>query len=170
MISSRAAFLVLAVLSPALALAAELTVEGSGLERSVPCNAQDVGIYGAGNTIELTGACGAIVVHGNGNSVKFEEGASLTITGIAHTVLGGAVVALVVESKGNTVAATVGNDEEAATVVVGGAEHDVTLTLASAADLVVSGLKHHVRWTALDDAPDPDIRIAGFGSTVEKSD
>lgn len=168
--SSRAALLSLAFMGTTLAHAAELSVEGVALERSIPCNGQDVGIHGSGNTIELTGACGAIVIHGSNNSVAFEEGASLTIAGIEHTVSGGAVGALVVEGKGNTVSVTVGNGDETAAVAISGAEHEVTLKLTSAADLIANGLKHRVRWTTLDGAPDPAIQIAGFGSTVEKSD
>lgn len=168
--SSRAALLFLVFMGTTLAHAAELTVEGVDLERSIPCNGQDVGIYGSGHTIELTGACGAIVVHGSSNAVGFEEGASLTVAGIGHTVSGGAVGALVVQGKSNTVSVTVGNGDETATVAISGAEHAVTLELTSAADLVANGLEHRVRWTTLDGAPDPAIQIAGFGSTVEKSD
>jgi len=165
----RTALFALSLAWPALVHAAEVTVEGVNLERTVPCNGQDVGIYGSGNSIELTGDCGAIIVHGNGNSVTFENGASLTITGIDHAVQKGIVGALIVDGKGNIIDVSVENEGEGARVVISGAEHDVTLNLVSAADLVVNGLKHRVRWAILDDVPEPNIQIAGFDSTVEKS-
>lgn len=161
----QSAILVLALLSTSAAVAEELAIEGVNIERSVACNGQDVGIYGSGNTIDLTGDCGAVIVHGDSHTVTFETAAGVTISGTDHTVSGGNAGALSVETTGHTVTATIAGSAHSA-VTVDGTDQTVDLTFAGPSTLTVGGADHKVRWTLAGDASAPKVEITGANNSV----
>jgi hypothetical protein len=146
----------------------EVVIEGVGLSRNVPCDGLDIGIYGADNTIELTGECGAVVVHGDGHTVTIDKAAALTVSGIGHTVNASSLAALAIETTENVVTATIASDSAPAQVSVNGADQTANLTLASQATIVVGGTGQTVNWELAEGAPEPRIDMGGIDNAVNR--
>lgn len=162
--------LLAAASSAALAQSDEVTVEGIGLSRSVPCDGRDVGIYGANNKIDLTGACGKVIVHGSSHVVTIESASALTVSGAEHTVTAAALGALSIQTTENTVNATMVSDGTPAIVEVNGADQVANLTLASATDISVGGTGQAINWSLADGAPEPKIDMGGIDNAVNRID
>ncbi|MFC3691634.1 DUF3060 domain-containing protein [Chenggangzhangella methanolivorans] len=163
------ASLALALAIPASALAEPLKIEGVGISREVPCGGEDVGIYGAENKIELTGACGKVIVYGSAHEVTFEAAKEMLVSGVGHKVRGGETGALGVDVTQNEVAATIKPTEGSARVEIAGAQQKVTLILAGASTLQVNGADNAVEWKTADGAPKPKISSMGAANTVKQA-
>jgi len=150
------------------AQADELSIEGVGISRDVPCDGKDVGVYGAENTIKFTGACGRIIVHGANHIVSFEQGNELSVSGTGNKVVGGTLATLAVEVAKNEVQATIQSAASPGRIDVSGAEHQITLNLASAARLEVDGAGQRVRWSLAKNAPEPNITSSGADHVIQK--
>jgi Tfp pilus tip-associated adhesin PilY1 len=165
--------------SPLLAMAAvcafahvgyaeELKIEGVGIRRDIPCNGQDVGVYGAENKITLTGECGRITVHGSDHKVSLERGTDLSVSGADNAVTGGTVSSLNVQIAKNTVAVTIQPTEGKGRVDVSGAEQKLNLVLATPAELKVIGADQKVEWSLASGAPEPSISSSGVNNSIQK--
>jgi len=165
--------------SPLLAMAAvcvfahvshaeELKIEGVGIRRDIPCNGQDVGVYGAENKITLTGECGRITVHGADHKVSLERGTDLSVSGADNAVTGGTVSSLNVQVAKNTVAVTIQPTEGKGKVDVSGAEQKLNLVLATPAELRVVGADQKVEWSLASGAPEPSISSSGVNNSIQK--
>ena len=146
----------------------EVVIEGVGLSRNVPCEGLDIGIYGAGNTIELTGDCGTVVVHGDGHTVSIEKAAAVTVSGIGHTVNADSLAALAIETTENVVTATMVSDAALAKVSVYGADQVANLTLASETAIDVGGTGQTINWELAEGAPEPRIDMGGIDNAVNR--
>jgi len=146
----------------------ETVIEGVGLSRAIPCNGLDIGIYGAGNNIDLTGDCGAVVVHGDGHTVSVEKAATLTVSGIGHTVNAASVANLAIETTDNVVNATIASASTPATVTVDGADQTANLILASQTTIAVGGTGQTINWELAGDAPEPQVELGGIDNAVNR--
>ena len=146
----------------------ETVIEGVGLSDTIPCEGRDIGVYGADNKINLTGACGNVVVHGDGHTVSVDQAKQLSISGAGHTVTATSVATLIIETTENTVTATV--DGEPGSVTISGADQVANLTLESAAKIAVSGTQQTVNWSLAADAPEPTVDIDGIDNAVNRVD
>ncbi len=170
-------FLLLALGAPALAQDGDaakngkpqIVIEGHGNSRDVPCAGSSVGIYGAENTITLTGACGDVVIHGKGHEVRFEKAGDLAITGAEHKVTGGVATGLSIAGARNHVETTVRPIEGQTTVEVRGVEHSVKLTLGAHVGVDVSGVKNDVSWKMEPGVPDVPFDIGGALIDVKRA-
>ncbi|MDH7795309.1 MULTISPECIES: DUF3060 domain-containing protein [unclassified Beijerinckia] len=155
-----------------VAFADELKIEGVGINRDIPCNGQDIGVYGAKNKITLTGQCNKIVVHGSNHKVSLERGTDLSVSGADNAVTGGTVSSLNVEVAKNTVAVTIqpidGKNNVKSLVDVSGAEQKLNLVLAGASELKVDGADQKVEWSLAGGAPDPSISSSGVNNSIQK--
>lgn len=144
------------------ASAEELKIEGAGISRDIACNGEDVGIYGADHKIELTGTCGAIIVHGSGSTVRFEAGKNLHVSGVRHDIQGGSIADLIVETSENTVKAIIrpASGEEGS-VDVAGVDHEIALDLAGPVSLDVRGVRNSLAYSLIDGAPKPMTSSSG---------
>lgn len=150
------------------AQADELLIEGVGLSRDVDCSGRDVGVYGAENTIVLTGDCKRIVVHGSAHTVSFHKTTALALSGADHKVTGGAVQQLTVSVSGNTVTATMGGLGMPGQLEVTGAGNRADLILAGPATFDVSGADHVVEWSRKDGVPNPEVNARGVKNTLRR--
>lgn len=155
------------IFAPA-SFADELKIEGVGISRDIPCNGQDVGVYGAANKITLTGQCNKIVVHGSNHKVSLERGTDLSVSGADNAVTGGTVSNLNVEVAKNTVAVTIQPTAGKGMVDVSGAEQKLSLVLAGASELKVNGADQKVEWSLAGGAPDPSISSSGVNNSIQK--
>lgn len=146
----------------------EVVIEGIGLSRDVPCDGQSIGIYGADNSIHLTGDCADVVVHGDSHQVTIDQAKTLSITGADHTVNAESLAALSVDTSQSTVNATMNGHDSAAQVAVGGAEHTLNLTLASQTNIAVNGTEQVINWTLAENAPEPRIDVGGIDNAVNR--
>ena len=160
-----AAFLSVAACTSASA--EELTIEGVGISRDVPCDGSDVGVYGASNEIHLTGTCGNIIVHGHAHKVTFETGKALAVSGMEHKVSGGEVGTLSVDTSDNEVKATIRAAEGEAAVEVAGANNRLTLEFAGASVIGVNGVENTVDYALAGGAPKPKISSTGTGHAIK---
>ena len=150
------------------ALAEPLTIDGSGLSRDVHCAGDDVEIYGANNTIKLTGTCTSVTVGGLEQSVEMEEAGKLDVSGSGHKITGTAS-ALALYGDASTVTVTIdGAATEPAVVDVSGGEHKLDLTLRKAVRLDVQGISQQVTWALGNDASEPKVSISGADNKVER--
>ncbi|MGQ3673489.1 DUF3060 domain-containing protein [Xanthobacter sp. TB0136] len=147
----------------------QIVIEGQGLSRDVPCGGSSVGIYGAENTVALTGDCGAVFVHGKGHVVRFEKAGEVVVTGVENRITGGEATGLAVASASNQVETAIRPAEGSAAVEVAGADHVVKLKLAGPTVLDVAGVKNKVSWALQDGAPDPRIDISGAMNDVKRA-
>lgn len=154
--------------APAVPAEDETVIEGIGLSQTIPCEGRNIGIYGSGNKIELTGACGNVLVHGSGHEVGIEQANALTVSGADNTVLAGTIAALSVDTTGHVVTATLSAYEALAQVLVNGADQTLNLTLASQADIDIGGTEQVVNWSLADGAPEPRIEIGGIDNAVNR--
>lgn len=148
--------------------AEELTIEGIKINRDIPCNGQDVGIYGAENKITLTGNCGKITVHGSNHKVSLQRGTDLSVSGVDNAVTGGTVATLEVQTAKNTVSVTVEPTQGKGNVNVSGVEQQLSLVLAGATELIVAGADQKVMWSLASGAPDPSISSSGVNNSIQK--
>lgn len=155
------------VAAPAVA-AEPLKIEGVGISREVACDGEDVGVYGAENKIELTGACGRVVVHGADHEVTLEKAKELAVSGSKNRVRGGETGGLKVDVDQNEVEATVRSAGGPAEIAVYGAQQKVRLTLAGASTLNVQGADNAVEWAVADGAPKPKISAGGAANTIRQ--
>lgn len=146
-----------------------LKIEGVGISREVPCDGENVGIYGAENRIELTGACGKVIVYGSGHEVAFETATEMLVSGVGHKVRGGQTGALGVDVTQNEVEATIKPKEGSAKVEVAGAQQKVKLVFAGASTLQVNGADNAVEWKTADGCPKPKISSMGAANTVKQA-
>ena len=168
--AASSALLILALSASGPVLAAEaLKIEGVGISREVPCDGEDVGIYGAENRIELTSACGKVIVYGSGHEVTFETAREMLVSGVGHKVRGGQTGALGVDVSQNEVEATIKPREGSAKIEVAGAQQKVKLVLAGASTLQVNGADNAVEWKIADGAPKPKISSMGAANTVKQA-
>jgi hypothetical protein len=144
----------------------EVVIEGIGLSQTIPCEGRNIGIYGSGNKIGLTGDCGDVLVHGSTHEVSIETAKAVTISGADHTVFANTIAALSVETTGHVVTATLSGDP--AEVAVNGADQTLNLTLASATDISVGGTEQVVNWSLADGTPEPRIEIGGIDNAVNR--
>lgn len=156
------------VVAPVVAFADEITVEGVQISRDFTCDGQDVVIAGQGNSVELTGRCGDIKVVGADHKVRFDEAKSLAISGMSIKAVGGETGALQVDLHKNTVQAKLKSDNAPAEVSVSGADQNVSLTVGSAAKIVVQGSKNELTWTAENGVKAPAISTSGIGNKISK--
>ena len=152
------------------AFAAEsLKIEGVGISREVPCDGEDVEIYGAENRIELTGTCGKVIVYGSGHEVTFATAREMLVSGVGHKVRGGRTGALGVDITQNEVEATIKPKDGPARVEVAGAQQTLKLILAGASTLQVNGADNAVEWKTADGAPKPKISSMGAANSVKQA-
>lgn len=155
-------------IAPTAAFADEITVEGVQMSRDFACDGQDVIIAGQGNTVELTGRCGDIKVIGADHKVRFDESKSLAVSGMSNKATGGETGSLLVETHKNTVQAKLKSDSAPAKVSVSGADHNVSLTVGSAAKIDVQGSQNELSWTAENGIKAPAISASGIGNKISK--
>lgn len=146
----------------------ELVIEGVGLSRDIPCEGQNIGIYGAENEIGLTGDCGTVIVHGSGHQVTLDQARELVVSGAGHVVSAGSVAALSVETAGHIINATLAANPGPAQVRVDGADHTLNLTLATEADIAVNGTKQVLNWSLAAGAPEPHIVAGGIDNAINR--
>lgn len=146
----------------------EVVIEGVGLSRDIPCNGENIGIYGAQNHIELTGKCGRVIIHGDSHEVTLEQAGELALSGIGHTVFAESTGGLVVETTDHVVTATIASDASPASVIVNGADQTLNLTLASEAQIEIGGFNQVVNWSLAEGAPEPRINASGIGHSVNR--
>lgn len=144
----------------------EVVIEGIGLSQTIPCEGRNIGIYGSGNKIGLTGDCGNVLVHGSTHEVSIETARAVTVSGADHTVLADTIAALSVETTGHVVTASLSGDP--AEVAVNGADQTLNLTLASPATIDIGGTEQVVNWSLAGDAPEPRIQIGGIDNAVNR--
>lgn len=154
--------------SPQSPLEDEVVIEGIGVSQNIPCEGRDIGIYGSGNRIELSGVCGAIIVHGSDHEVRLGQATALTLSGANHTVFADAVAALTVETTGHTVTATMKGEGAPAMVHVNGADQTLNLTLAGQTEIDVGGTEQVVNWELVDGAPEPRIDVGGIDNAINR--
>ena len=166
-------------LAPALAAQAQtetpaakdkVVIEGVGLSREIPCDGQSIGIYGADNTIHLTGICANVVVHGDGHTVTVQQAQSLAVSGAEHVVTADSLEALSVDTTENTVTATIKSDTASATVLLNGADQTLNLTIASETTIDVAGTGQVVNWSVAPGIAEPRINISGIDNAVNRVD
>lgn len=149
----------------------ELTIEGVGISRDVTCSSNDVGIYGAENTIQIKGQCDEIKVHGKGNKVSFEKADEVSVSGAENVITGGETNDLTVESAKNQATATlVQKGDDKSELEVEGADNTVTVTLTGKTRIEVGGAKHKVTWSAGPGVDDPQVSISGAAHQVKRAD
>lgn len=148
----------------------EVIIEGVGLSRDIPCEGENIGVYGVGNQIHLTGACGKVIVHGDGHAVSVEKAIEILVSGADHTVNADWVSKLGVETAGHTVNATLSTDSASAQVHVDGAEQTLNLFLTSATDIDIEGTEQVVNWSLAGDAPEPHIDMSGIDNAANRID
>ncbi|SMQ71185.1 Protein of unknown function [Devosia lucknowensis] len=148
----------------------EVVIEGVSLSRDIPCEGQNIGIYGADNRIHLTGNCGKVIVHGDGHEVSIEKAVELAVSGAGHVVNAGHLAKLVVDTAGNTVNATMASDGADAQVEIAGAEQVLNLDLASATDISINGTEQVLNWSLADGAPEPRIDMGGIDNAANRID
>lgn len=166
--------LLLASCAPALALDAsaqaagrpEIIVEGYALSRDIPCNGVSVGIYGARNTVNLTGTCASVVIHGQGHVVTFQKAGDVAITGPDHKVTGDEATGLAVTSTRNQVDMGIRPAGDEALVDITGANQVLVLKLAGPVRMEVSGVDNEVRWSLTDSAPEPKVSVLGVQNRI----
>ena len=148
----------------------EVIIDGAGLSRDIPCEGQNIGIYGAGNRVHLTGACGKIFVHGDSHVVIVDKAMAIDVSGADHVVDAGAVSKLGVDTAGHTINATLVSDSASAQVAVNGAEQTLNLVLASPTAIEINGTEQIVNWSLASDAPEPRIDMSGVDNAVNRVD
>lgn len=161
----------LALGAPAVAQNAQrpdIVVEGHALSRDIPCNGASVGIYGARNTVTLTGTCTSVVIHGQAHEVTFQKAGDLAITGPDHKVKGDEATGLAVTSARNQVDMGIRPAGDEALVDISGANQAVVLKLAGPVRMEVSGVDNHVRWSLTDSAPEPRISVLGVQNRMTR--
>lgn len=146
----------------------ELVIEGISLSRDIPCDGQNVGIYGAGNKINLTGDCGTVIVHGSTHEVRVEQAKEIMISGADHTVFADTTSSLLVETTGHVVTANMATDAGSAQVSVNGAEQTLNLSLSSETDISIEGTEQVVNYELTEGAPEPKINVGGIDNTVNR--
>ncbi len=148
----------------------ELVIEGIGLSRDIPCEGQNIGIYGADNDITLTGDCGSVIVHGSGHEVSLEEARELVVSGADHTVFAQSVTTLSVDTTGHTITATMaaGAPATPAQVRVNGADQTLNLTLAAETHIAVEGTEQVINWSLAEGAPEPRIEAGGIDNAINR--
>ncbi|WP_020178813.1 DUF3060 domain-containing protein [Methylopila sp. M107] len=150
------------------ALAGGIVIEGVRISREVDCGGQDVVIAGQGNTIALTGACGAVQVMGSDHKVTFESAKALQVAGASIAATGGKVEALAVDVTDNTVKATVASSHEPAEVRIFGADQKSELRFESAAAVTVGGAANELVWTADKGVKPPSISSLGVDLKITR--
>ncbi len=146
----------------------EVVIEGIGLAQNIPCEGRDIGIYGSGNKIDLTGTCGNVVVHGDSHQVSIEKAKALTLSGADHTVSAASIADLSVQTTGHVVTATLDGNGAPAKVQVNGAEQTLNLTLASETSIDIAGTDQVVNWSLADGVAEPKIEIGGIDNAVNR--
>ncbi|MEJ5021948.1 DUF3060 domain-containing protein [Ochrobactrum vermis] len=160
----------LTLLTATSSLADEQKIEGVDLGREITCTSGDVGIYGAENTIKLTGECGHVTVHGVSQTVTFENAQQLSISGTNNTVSGGTTGKLIVGVSNNQVTATLKEGTAPSTLEVTGAENIVNVKVDGPSQFDVSGVSHQVSWSLAGGSTEPTISISGADNDVTKTD
>lgn len=158
----------LTALTAAPAFAEDIVIEGVQLSRDFECSGQNVVIAGQGNTIALTGECGAVQVIGADHKVTFETAQALQVNGASIAATGGKVGALAVDVAGNHVKATVASTDAPAEVRIFGAEQKSELTFAGAAKVTVGGASNELVWSTDSGVKPPSISTVGVDLRIRK--
>lgn len=148
----------------------ELVIEGIGLSRDIPCEGQNIGIYGAENEITLTGDCGTVIVHGSSHEVTLDQARELVVSGADHTIFADAVATLSVDTTGHVITAAMaaGAPATPAQVRVNGAEQTLNLTLTAETHIAVEGTDQVINWSLAEGAPEPRVEIGGIDNAVNR--
>ncbi len=144
----------------------DVVVEGYAISRDIPCNGASVGIYGARNMVNLTGACASVVIHGQGHVVTFQKAGDIAITGPDHKVTGAEATGLAVTSTRNHVDMGIRPSGDEALVDVTGANQALKLVFAGPVRMDISGVDNEVRWSLRDSAPEPKISVMGVQNRI----
>lgn len=155
--------------SCAFALSDELEINGTNISRDVTCNSNDIGVYGAQNTVHIKGKCKTLTVHGAGHKVVFEDAHTLDISGADNQVSEGAAANVTIAVTGNIVDISLNSTENNAKLDVSGDKNTAKVALKSRASIEMSGSNNLVEWTKPDNIPDPDTSIYGADNRVQKT-
>lgn len=152
-----------------MAMADEIDITGADLSRDIHCASSDVSISGVGNTITLTGQCKSVQVVGSNHNVTFEIAETVSVSGAANKIAGGASNHLQVDVADNEVQSTLKPDAGgSSTLNVTGSKNVVAVSLEGPATIDVAGSNQNVTWTSGQDVVAPKVQISGIKNAVKR--
>jgi len=156
------------------ASAETVQINGSGSQREVNCEGQDVEVTGREHRVTLLGTCGTVTVQGSAHQVSLPSAERLLVYGRGHVVTAsGAVGELAVAGAEHEARAEISAGPDVsrpAEVTVSGRGSTLRVRLAGATRIMVTGAEHRVLWTKAEGAPDPDGTVAGRNNVLRRDD